>query len=157
MFPGNWNWKKAAMGQRWTNSYFIESRHATPLKATSCHECSEVAALQWRHNDGVSNHPRLDCLLNRLFRSRAKKASQLRFTGLCGGNSPWLVNSPHKGPVTRKMFPFDDVIMSTDRAINVIMEFRSFRDQISKSVFVKNNFFTLLLIALWLFCQPIRS
>ena len=26
------------------------------------------------------------------------------------GNSP--VNSPHKGPVTWKMFPFDDVIMS---------------------------------------------
>ena len=25
------------------------------------------------------------------------------------GNSP--VKSPHKGPVTRKMFPFDDVIM----------------------------------------------
>ena len=23
----------------------------------------------------------------------------------------WAVNSPHKGPVTRKMFPFDDVIM----------------------------------------------
>ena len=23
----------------------------------------------------------------------------------------WLVNSPHKGPVTRKMFPNDDVIM----------------------------------------------
>ena len=26
----------------------------------------------------------------------------------------WLVNSPHKGPVTRKMFPFDDVIMDKD-------------------------------------------
>ena len=25
--------------------------------------------------------------------------------------SPGPVNSPHKGPVTRKMFPFDDVIM----------------------------------------------
>ena len=25
----------------------------------------------------------------------------------------WPVNSPHKGPVTRKMFPFDDVIMGT--------------------------------------------
>ena len=25
------------------------------------------------------------------------------------------VNSPHKGPVTRKMFPFDDVIMSEHR------------------------------------------
>ena len=23
----------------------------------------------------------------------------------------WPVNSPHKGPVTRKMFPFDHVIM----------------------------------------------
>ena len=23
----------------------------------------------------------------------------------------WLVNSPHKGPVKQKMFPFDDVIM----------------------------------------------
>ena len=29
----------------------------------------------------------------------------------CVGNSPGPVNSPHKGPVTRKMFPFDDVIM----------------------------------------------
>ena len=26
------------------------------------------------------------------------------------GNSPGPVNSPQKGPVTRKMFPFDDVI-----------------------------------------------
>ena len=25
----------------------------------------------------------------------------------------WPLNSPHKGPVTRKMFPFDDVIMHT--------------------------------------------
>ena len=25
----------------------------------------------------------------------------------------WPVNSPHKGPVTRKMFPFDDVIMAS--------------------------------------------
>ena len=28
------------------------------------------------------------------------------------GNHRWAVNSPRKGPVTRKMFPFDDVIMS---------------------------------------------
>ena len=26
----------------------------------------------------------------------------------------WPVHSPHKGPVTRKMFPFDDVIMVSD-------------------------------------------
>ena len=50
--------------------------------------------LQWRHNDhdGVP---------------------KLRATGLCVGNSPGPVNSPHKGPVTRKMFPFDCVIMWT--------------------------------------------
>ena len=29
----------------------------------------------------------------------------------------WPVNSPHKGPVTRKMFPFDDVIMRKFRYI----------------------------------------
>ena len=31
----------------------------------------------------------------------------------CAGNSPGPVNSPHKGPVTLKMFPFDDIIMIT--------------------------------------------
>ena len=69
--------------------------------------------LHWRHNDhdGVSNHQPRGCLLNRLFRRRSKKTSKLRVTGLCVGNSPWPVNSPHKGPVTRKMFPLDDVIM----------------------------------------------
>ena len=51
------------------------------------------------------------CLLNLLFGPRSKKTSKLRVTGLCVGNSPGSVNSPHKGPVTRKMFPFDDVIM----------------------------------------------
>ena len=70
-------------------------------------------ALQWHHNDpdGVSNHEPHGCLLNRSFRRRSKKTSKLRVTGLCAGNSPGPVNSPHKGPVTRKMFPFDDVIM----------------------------------------------
>ena len=69
--------------------------------------------LKWRHNDhgGVSNHQPHGCLLNRLFRRRSKKTSQIRVTGLCVGNSSGPVNSPHKGPVTRKMFPFDDVIM----------------------------------------------
>ena len=71
------------------------------------------ATLRWRQNehDSVSNHQPRDCLFNRLFRRRSKKTSKHRVTGLCVGNSPGPVNSPHKGPVTRKMFPFDDVIM----------------------------------------------
>ena len=44
-------------------------------------------SLQWRHNehDGVSNHWRFHCLLNRLFRPRSKKTSKLRVAGLCEG------------------------------------------------------------------------
>ena len=69
--------------------------------------------LHWRHNDhdGVSNPQPHGCLLNRLFGPDHKKTSKLCVTGLCAGKSPGLVNSPHKGPVTRKMFLFDDVIM----------------------------------------------
>ena len=69
--------------------------------------------LQWRHNgcDSITNHQPNDCLLRRLFRPRSKKTSKLRITGLCAGNSPGPVNSLHKWPVIRKMFPFDDVIM----------------------------------------------
>ena len=75
---------------------------------------NRLVSLRWRHNerDGVSNHQPHGCLLKRLFRRRSKRTSKLLVTGLCEGNSPVAaVNSPHKGPVTRKMFPFDDVIM----------------------------------------------
>ena len=70
-------------------------------------------SLHWRHNDhdGVSNQQPHGCLLNRLFKRRSKKRSKLRVTGPCAGNSPGPVNSLHKWPVTRKMLPFDDVIM----------------------------------------------
>ena len=68
--------------------------------------------LQWRHNgrDSVSNHQPHDCLLNRLFRRRSEKTSKLRVTGVVRGIQRGSVNSPHKWPVKRKMFPFDDVI-----------------------------------------------
>ena len=69
--------------------------------------------LHWRHNgrDGVSNHQSHDCLLNRIFRRRSKKTSSSASLAFVRGNHRGPVNSPHKGPVTRKMFPFDDVIM----------------------------------------------
>ena len=64
-------------------------------------------ALHWRHNgrDSVSNHQPHDCLFNGLFRRRSKKTWKHRVTV----RGP--VNSPHKWPVTLKMFTFDDVIM----------------------------------------------
>ena len=36
----------------------------------------------------LTNHRRLVCLLNRLFRRRSMKTSNLRVTGLCDENSP---------------------------------------------------------------------
>ena len=77
------------------------------IQGPSCLLMSKhLPTLQWRHNgrDGFVNHQPHDCLLNRLFRHRSKKISKLRVTGLCEGNSPGPVNSPHKGPVTQKMF-----------------------------------------------------
>ena len=44
-----------------------------------------------------------------------QKKTKLHVTGLCVGNSP--VTSPHKGPVARKMFSIDDVIMQYEEAL----------------------------------------
>ena len=47
----------------------------------------------------------------------------------------WPVNSPHKWPVTRKMFPFDDVIMVKDALVLTGQRFKAvkhgFRDMAS--------------------------
>ena len=77
--------------------------------------------LQGRHNerDGVSNHRRLDCLLNRLFRHRWKKTSKLCVTGLCVGNSPVTGEFPSQRPVTRKMFSFDVIMDLSDSSLSL--------------------------------------
>ena len=82
-------------------------------------------SLQWHHNGhgSVSNHQPHYCLLNRLFRPRSKKTSKLRVTGLCAGIHRWSVNSPHKWPIARKMFPFDDVIMFSKILTKTLHEF----------------------------------
>ena len=50
----------------------------------------KIFSSQWLHNgrDGVSDNQHCDCLLNRVSRSRSKKTTKLRVTGLCAGNSP---------------------------------------------------------------------
>ena len=118
----------------WTLTYFLKMKSVTRDIQRPCTHWHYT--LQWRHNErnGVSNHQPHDCSLNGLFRRRSMKISRLRVTGICEGNSPvtgefsaqrtsnaenvsilWRHHlkrsSPHKGPVTRKMFPFDDVIM----------------------------------------------
>ena len=66
-------------------------------------------SLQWRHNeyDGVSKHQPHDCLLYSDQRKHQSSASLAFMRGI----HRWPMNFPHKRPVTRKMFPFDNVIM----------------------------------------------
>ena len=70
--------------------------------------------LQWCHNerDGIWNYQPHDCLLNHLFKALIKENIKALCHWPLWGELP--VNSPHKWPVTRKMFPFDDVIMMTN-------------------------------------------
>ena len=69
--------------------------------------------LLWRHigRDGFTNHQPHDCLLNRSFRQIKEKHQSSTSLAFVRGIHRWPVNSPHKWPVTRKMLPFDDVIM----------------------------------------------
>ena len=69
--------------------------------------------LQWRHNEchGVANHQPHDSLLNGYTGTDQRKHQNYAPLAFARGIHRWPVNSPHKGPVTRKMFPFDDVIM----------------------------------------------
>ena len=64
-------------------------------------------SLQWRHNggDGVS----LTIVYSTVYSGADKKTAKPRVTAFCVGNSPVTGEPPHKGPVTRKMLPFDDV------------------------------------------------
>ena len=67
-----------------------------------------LKSLQWRHNgrDSVSKHqpPVYSGADERRHQSFASLAFERGIH-----QSP--VNSPHRGPITQKMFPFDDVIM----------------------------------------------
>ena len=69
-------------------------------------------SLLWRHNkrDGISNHqPHVySTVYSGTVERKHQSSTSLAFVREI---HQWPVNSPHKWPVMRKMFPFDDVIM----------------------------------------------
>ena len=85
------------------------------MQSTMC-----VNTLQWRHNehDGVSNHQCLVCLFSRLLNQHQRNQSQC-YWPFVGGIHQWQVDSAHKGPVMRKPFSFDDVIMGRIRKMAI--------------------------------------
>ena len=93
----------------WIALKFPGSPAETPASFWEWH-----GVLQWRHNrhDSVSHHQPYYCLFS-LSSGADQRIHQTSASLTCvRGIHRWLVNSRHKGPVTRKMFPFDDVIMN---------------------------------------------
>ena len=80
--------------------------------SSCCTSARHAERLHWRHNghDSVSNHQPCDCLLICLFRRDQRWYQSSASLAFVWGIHRRPVNSPHKWPVTRKMFPFDDVI-----------------------------------------------
>ena len=71
--------------------------------------------LLWRHNgrDGVIITS-LTIVYSTVYSGADQRKHQSSASlAFVWGIHQWPVNSPHKWPVTRKMFPFDDVIMHT--------------------------------------------
>ena len=70
--------------------YRYFQNHKTGNRSGVKTDSLSLHALQLRHNwrDGVSNHRRLDFLLNCLSRRRSKKTLKHCVTGFCEGNSP---------------------------------------------------------------------
>ena len=102
--------------------YLTKISHNAPFCNRNVHKC--VHSLQWRHNerDGVSNHQPHGCLLNCLVWRRSKNTPKLRVTAaFVQGTRRWPVNSPHRGPVTRKMFPFDGVLMFCYKVVHCVI------------------------------------
>ena len=113
----------------------------------SIHLSIVIISLRWRHNGhvGISNHQFRHCLLNRLFGQRKYQSSaSLAFVW---GVHRWPVNSPHKWPVTRKMFSFDDVIMFFRGCVPEM--FVACILLLIAYTFRKNWEFPLLLCSLW--------
>ena len=86
----------------------------------------KMQTFQWRHNERhcVSNHRHLDCLFSCLFRSHQRRHQSSVSLVVLRGIHRRPVDSPHKGPVTRKMFLFDYVIMYTNAPVPVKLSWK---------------------------------
>ena len=78
-------------------SYMSYAKHYSDVKmGTMASQITSLTIVYWIAYSGADQ----------------RKHQKLRVTSLC---DRWPVNSPHKWPVTRKMFPFDDIIALRNR------------------------------------------
>ena len=74
---------------------------------------ADYDSLQWRHKDTMASQiTSLTIVYSTVYSGTDQRKHQSSASlAFVQGIRRWPVNSPHKGLVTRKMFPFDDVIM----------------------------------------------
>ena len=104
-------WK--LISSKYRSDHAIGSQLCTSRQPGCRDVCKIKTSLQWRHHDrdGVSNN--LPSIAYSTVYSGTDERSHQSSASLAfvWGIHRWLMNSPHKGQVTPKMFPFDDVIM----------------------------------------------
>ena len=120
-------------GTKWVN-YRRVTRSRRPFWRMSSDNRKRIQniALQWRHNgsDGVSNHVIMGAMASQITRltivySTVYSSADLRkyqssaSLAFVRGIQRSPVNSPHKWPVTRKMFRFDEVIMRCTETVKI--------------------------------------
>ena len=122
----------------WNNSQSLWSRHGTEYQYKSDQGRISVSFMDfvdwvrlwsWHYSDVIMGGA-ISSRITIVYSTVYSGANQRKHRGseslaFVRGIHRWLVNSPHKGPVTRKMFPFDDVIMEIDvsQALNVMTYF----------------------------------
>ena len=92
----------------------------TSLRPLQCHYNDVIMSAMAAQITGVS----VVCLIVCSGADQRKHKSSASLTFVRGIHR-WPVNSPHKGPVTRKMFPFDDVIMHSGPALGSLNNFQT--------------------------------
>ena len=88
---------------------------------TKCHKDNQLQSLKlWSFEFGVHFSSNIAEKPTEYFRDQRKRQSSASLAFVRGIHR-WPVNSPHKWPVTRQMFPFDDVIM---KDISFMLQFK---------------------------------
>ena len=92
-------------------SWWVPGRQGWRQSTTAVVRCRP---LKWRHNehDGVSNTSITIFYTTVCLGAEQRKHQSSASLVFVRGIHWWPVNSPHKWPVTRKMFPFDDGVMT---------------------------------------------
>ena len=103
----DWTWSYGSNGliPMTLPSYISRQFHRTSNRE------NPFSSLQWRHNgrDGCSIHQAHSTVYSGTDERKHQSSASL---AAVWGTHRWPANSTCKEPVTRKMFPFDDVIMS---------------------------------------------